>query len=530
MMKNFALCVVIALVLLLAPSCNNPLSDAIQAKIDEYNFEPIRRAELVESEALVLHGGTRQLTLVTIPDAATNKNATWTSSAPAVATVSSSGLVSGVGYGRATIGMVTEDGGFTGSCEVAVSIIRWHTALGADEQDYAYCVRPTSDGGYIACGYYGFDTSTFFDRALIVKLDANGAKQWEVKPTNSLWLQSIRELPDGSFVAAGVGHAIHSDSNYYYGSYLVKIYPNGTVAWEAGGPWEDDGQGTHYAPVGVYGDVILTSSGGFLAVGSTNRMHWNGTSYDYTSSAAIVPHDASGLAATATSCFFGSVEGDYLFAIEASGDGNYIAAGLAGSVGFYLLKVDPDLAPVVAFDTDGEKRFGTDGRLRGICVDGGSLYCIGTSNDDNVLPVPSPILAAHGDADTYVAKLNATTAVIEWQSLLGGSGLDSGHGIAVDVDGGIVVTGSSPSSDIAGALEANHGGGDVYVAKLAANGQVVWQTNLGGASGDSGYFIAPAPGGGYVLAGGTKSTDLLELLDPLNDTLGEADFYIAKLF
>jgi len=241
--------------------------------------------------ALVLHGGSRQLTLATIPDDATNKNATRTSSAPAVATVSSSGLVSGVGYGRATMGMVTEDGGFTGSCEVTVSIIRWHTALGAEKQDYANCVRPTSDGGYIACGYYG------------------------------------------------------------------------TVDWEAGGPQEDDGQGTHYAPVWAYQDLILTSSGGFLAVGSANRKHWNGASYDYHYPTAIVPHDASGLAATATSCFFGSVD---------------------------------------------------------------------------------------GDADTYVAK-------------------------------------------------------------LAANGQVGWQTNVGGASCDSGYFIAPAPGGGYVVAGRTKSSDLLEL-------------------
>ena len=64
---------------------------------------------------------TKQLTATVAPSGATNKVVTWTSSVPAKATVSSTGLVTGVAAGETTIIASTDDGGFVALCVVTVS-------------------------------------------------------------------------------------------------------------------------------------------------------------------------------------------------------------------------------------------------------------------------------------------------------------------------------------------------------------------------------------------------------------------------
>lgn len=66
-------------------------------------------------------GATQQLTAYITPDNATNKSVTWTSSDPTKATVSSTGLVTGLVAGTATITVTTVDGSKTDACVVTVS-------------------------------------------------------------------------------------------------------------------------------------------------------------------------------------------------------------------------------------------------------------------------------------------------------------------------------------------------------------------------------------------------------------------------
>ncbi len=66
---------------------------------------------------------TIQLTETVAPANATNKNVTWTSSNNSVATVNSSGLVSGVSAGSATITVTTQDGNKTATSSLTVSVI-----------------------------------------------------------------------------------------------------------------------------------------------------------------------------------------------------------------------------------------------------------------------------------------------------------------------------------------------------------------------------------------------------------------------
>ena len=65
-------------------------------------------------------GQTGALTATVTPTTATNKAVTWTSSAPAIATVDASGTVKGIAPGTATITVKTADGGKTATCAITV--------------------------------------------------------------------------------------------------------------------------------------------------------------------------------------------------------------------------------------------------------------------------------------------------------------------------------------------------------------------------------------------------------------------------
>ncbi|ALA45487.1 structural protein with Ig domain [Achromobacter phage phiAxp-3] len=66
-------------------------------------------------------GSEQQITTSVYPEDATNKNVTYTSADPAIATVTAAGLVKGVAPGETTVTVKTVDGGFNQSIPVVVS-------------------------------------------------------------------------------------------------------------------------------------------------------------------------------------------------------------------------------------------------------------------------------------------------------------------------------------------------------------------------------------------------------------------------
>lgn len=64
---------------------------------------------------------TEQLTATVLPATSSDKSVTWSSNNTSVATVNSSGLVTAVGAGTATITVTTTDGNYTASCAVTVT-------------------------------------------------------------------------------------------------------------------------------------------------------------------------------------------------------------------------------------------------------------------------------------------------------------------------------------------------------------------------------------------------------------------------
>jgi hypothetical protein len=92
---------------------------------------------------------------------------------------------------------------------------------------------------------------------------------------------------------------------------------------------------------------------------------------------------------------------------------------------------------------------------------------------------------------------------IQWEKSFGGGSNEFVAGICRANDGGFVVLSSTGSNnnDVSG----NHGGDDVWVLKLSETGQKIWQVCLGAAGSETGFWISPVAGNGYIIAATTSS-------------------------
>lgn len=89
--------------------------------VKEAAIVPVESVSLDKTNLKLTEGETAQLTATVLPETATNRNVTWSSNAPGVATVDSSGKVTAVAPGTATITVTTEDGNKTATCAVTVA-------------------------------------------------------------------------------------------------------------------------------------------------------------------------------------------------------------------------------------------------------------------------------------------------------------------------------------------------------------------------------------------------------------------------
>ena len=86
-------------------------------------YEGVTGVDLNKTSNEMTVGDTFQLTATVYPEDAANQKISWSSSDEKVATVDKDGLVTAKAYGKATITVTTEDGGYTRSCDITVSPI-----------------------------------------------------------------------------------------------------------------------------------------------------------------------------------------------------------------------------------------------------------------------------------------------------------------------------------------------------------------------------------------------------------------------
>ena len=114
------------------------------------------------------------------------------------------------------------------------------------------------------------------------------------------------------------------------------------------------------------------------------------------------------------------------------------------------------------------------------------------------------ISANHGESDVWLIKVSEAGELL-WERTYGGSAFDSANSVKQTSDGGFLIAGNSRSSDQD--LDANQGENDMWILKTNSNGDLEWQSSVGGTGIDIGFDVLEHDNS-FILAGESSSPDL----------------------
>jgi len=362
--------------------------------------------------------------------------------------------------------------------------LQWTKSFGGNEEDIAYDIQQTQDGGYIMTGTSGSNNGDVTDHhgyegsgdCWVTKLDAAGNLQWK-KSFGGVGHDESRAIiitNDGNYLIAGSSYSMDSYLNDHHGppstsdGWIIKIDPNGNLMWSKslGGTNHD-----------VFNDVKQTPDGGYILVGHSRSNDGDVTGnhgpypYPY-DDVWVVKVDANGNLQWQKS--IGGSFNDLGNSIQLTSDGGYIIAGES-----------------MSSDGDVSAHFG----------DPASLYPY---------------------SDFWVVKLNSF-GNIEWEKSLGGNNFDIAKKIKITPDGGYIVFGETASLD--GQITEHFGGTDFYdywLVKLDSAGDIQWQKSLGGVRQESAGDILVFNNNNFLVAGYSTSNSfsvndaLIYKLGPVN--------------
>jgi len=403
--------------------------------------------------------------------------------------------------------------------------VEWQKVFDGGDDDVAFMIQQTADGGYIVAGW----TSSFGSGerdAYILKLNSKGEVEWQKTFGGEDYdvANSIQQTADGGYIAAGWTSSFGSGERDVY---ILKLNSKGevdTTPPEVKILSPKDGAelgGTIEINIDATDDVELEKV--TLYIDGNKIKEYTSSPYKYSwdsSKAAEGAHtitaeamDKSGnvgrksvtlvmdkIKDTLWQKTFGGENSDWANSIQQTTDGGYIVAGWTNSFGSgerdaYILKLNSK------GDVQWQKTFGgkKDDEAKSIqqTTDGGYIVAGWTGSFGS------------GESDVYILKLNSKGDV-QWQKTFGGKADDEANSIQQTTDGGYIVAGWTGSF--------GSGESDVYILKLNSKGEVEWQKTFGGEGVDGAVSIQQTTDGGYIVAGWTNSFGS-----------GGHDVYILKL-
>lgn len=109
-----------------------------------------------------------------------------------------------------------------------------------------------------------------------------------------------------------------------------------------------------------------------------------------------------------------------------------------------------------------------------------------------------------GNLNLAVIKVDSNGNKL-WCKTIGGTGIETANCVIAASIGGCYIVGTTSSNDYD--CIGNHGGADIYLARLDGSGNILWHHDLGGSGGDNGAYGYPDGKGGIIVAGSTNSDD-----------------------
>ena len=409
----------------------------------------------------------------------------------------------------------------------------------AGELEYDLAIKPGADPNQIKLRLNG--TRARLDRLqkppVAYQIAANGTRV----PVESRY----RKNPDGSYgFALGrydrsrdlVIDPVLSLSAYFAGSALDIVYAIG-----------HDSSGFLYISGQTY-STDLPMPGGPLQGTNAGNADLFLYKIDPNADAASQIVYATYLGGTQNETFGGmalSPKGDvYLTGTTASGDfpmANAAQTALngAGTTDAFVVWLDP--SQNLAYSS----YLGGTGNDIGLAItfdNAGKIYVTGGTMSDDFSNVAGFQTTRTGSQDAFVTVIDPSqsgSATIQYSTYFGGSGFDTGRGIAVTPDGGTIwLVGGSYSGDLpvtsAPYQHDYRGGGDAFVAgikpALGANA-LIYASYLGGAGLEEARNVLVDPKGHVIVSGYTTSTDFPVTADTALQPQfgGNTDVFVAVL-
>ena len=414
---------------------------------------------------------------------------------------------------------------------------QWDRSFGGANQELLRALHQTSDGGYILGGSSDSGIGDDVTQAgqgrtdyWIVKVDANGIKQWDKRFGGSDFdvLTNIQQTRDGGYILGGYSDSgISSDktqnSHGRTDFWVIKLDANGTKQWDKtfGGTEFD-----------ILSDLQPTSDGGYLLGGNSNspisgeKTQSGQGRYDYW----VVKIDANGTKEWDRS--FGGLLEDYLFAMQQTRDGGYILGGYSNSdLSGDRTQPSEGLADywIVKLDATGtkqwDKAFGGSNSelLRSVQQTSEGGYILGGISSSGISGDKTQ--PSRGFSDYWLVKLDATGAK-QWDKTFGGSSGEDLVNLKQTSEGGYILGGTSSSNMDGDKTQPSRGLADYWIIKVDAVGIKQWDKAFGGSGFDTFKSFQQTSDGGYIL-GGYSDSGISS--DKTQNSHGDTDFWVIKL-
>ena len=344
----------------------------------------------------------------------------------------------------------------------------WAHVYGGSNNDQAYAIQQTADGGYIVAGWTS-SSGAGNDDMSVLKLDSAGNVAWQKTygGSGSEGAYSIQQTADGGYIVAGWTYSFGAGQNDMW---VLKLDSAGNFVWQktyGGSSYEE-----------AY-SIQQTGDGGYVVAG-----------YTYSSGAGdadmwVLKLDSYGNIVWQK--IYGGSGDDRAYSVQQTADGGYIVAGRsntfkAGLWDMWVLKLDSSGAVTwqkTYGASVGEFAWSVQQIADGNYIVGGFTHSFGA-----------------GNYDMLVLKLDSAGNIL-WQKTFGGSSNEEVFSIQHTADGGNIAAGYT--------MSFGAGDADMWVFKLDSSGNMVWQKNYGGSNEDQAKSIQQTADGSYIIAGFTKS-------------------------
>lgn len=274
--------------------------------------------------------------------------------------------------------------------------------------------------------------------------------------------------------------------------------------------------------------VITTADGGYAVLGHTQSMDGDivgktNDSFDYW----LLKYNSQGDLEWMKT--YGGLDDDRGNGLVQTSDGGYAILGYsrssdgdvsenAGGRDFWVLKVDA--SGTIQWQKS-HGFVGSDNGIQIINTSDNGLLLLGVLDVTSSGGAGTDRAVQHAGGDYWAIKLDANGNKL-WRKYYGGNLADTPNDVIQTADGGYILIGTADSTDVD--ITDNKGTYDIWVVKISATGDIVWQKNYGGAEIDSGYAIIATSDGNYLLIGDTRSSD-----QNVSDNNGAADVWIVKI-